>query len=135
MATAFTFPNAPAGCPFGPTGYEGPGVSFGTPSLDGTSDTIYFNPAIPPGGSAYFSLENAIPQQCPPINAPNILKQTDPAWANVTLGNSTQHYTIGGMGCFITSASMMINYYAAKQGSSSHGPESVEYIAQVEELL
>jgi len=50
---------APAGCPFGPTGYEGPGVFF---SIHGESaGIVYFAPAIQPGGIAYFSLEEAIP--------------------------------------------------------------------------
>lgn len=48
------------GCPFGPTGYEGPGVSFSGISSDGTSGTVSFSPAIPPGGHAYFSLEEAL---------------------------------------------------------------------------
>lgn len=49
---------APAGCPFGPTGYEGPGVSF-NPG-DDYNGTVTFTPAIPPGGHAYFSLEEAL---------------------------------------------------------------------------
>ncbi len=49
---------APAGCPFGPSGYEGPGVTF-------TVDTVFsgkvsFSPGIPPGGSAFFSLEEEV---------------------------------------------------------------------------
>lgn len=49
-----------ATCPFGPTGYEGPGVSFSNyASL--TSGTVTFNPPLPPKtGTAYFSLENAL---------------------------------------------------------------------------
>lgn len=48
------------GCPFGPTGYEGPGVSFTNISADLTSGRVNFSPAIPPGGHAYFSLEEAL---------------------------------------------------------------------------
>jgi hypothetical protein len=49
----------PAGCPFGPTGYEGPGVSFNTTSVN--SGTVNFNPPIAPnGGTAYFSLEESL---------------------------------------------------------------------------
>jgi hypothetical protein len=63
---------APSGCPFGPTGYEGPGTSFSNISSDTTSGTVDFNPPVPPsgascsggsggsGGSAYFSLEENI---------------------------------------------------------------------------
>jgi len=44
----------------GTSGYEGPGVSFTNISADLTSGTVNFSPAIPPGGSAYFSLEEAL---------------------------------------------------------------------------
>ncbi len=54
-----SFP-APAGCPFGPTGYEGPGVSFVNFSSFGTSGLVRFTPGIPPGGSTYFSLEEDV---------------------------------------------------------------------------
>lgn len=55
----------PVGCPFGPTGYEGPGVAFANISPDTTSGTVTFSPAIAPGGSAYFSLEEALATQPP----------------------------------------------------------------------
>jgi hypothetical protein len=48
------------GCPFGPTGYEGPGVTFTNISADLTSGTVHFSPAVPPGGHSYFSLEEAL---------------------------------------------------------------------------
>jgi lysophospholipase L1-like esterase len=51
------------GCPFGPTGYEGPGTSFAVNSP--TSGTVNFSPAIAPGGHAYFSLEEALATQPP----------------------------------------------------------------------
>jgi hypothetical protein len=47
----------PAGCPFGPTGYEGPGVSFAVQSI--SAGMVNFAGGIPPGGHAYFSLEEA----------------------------------------------------------------------------
>jgi hypothetical protein len=50
----------PSGCPFGPTEYEGPGTSFSNISADTTSGTVNFSPGVGPGGSAYFSLEEAI---------------------------------------------------------------------------
>jgi hypothetical protein len=57
-------PNPP-GCPFGPTGYEGPGVSFGSISADLTSGVANFNPPLRAnGGSGYFGLEMAIQTQC-----------------------------------------------------------------------
>src|SRR5260370_10860287 len=62
----------PAGCPFGSTGYEGPGVAFSNISSDKTSGTVSFNPGIPPGGSAYFGLEEALTaaQGTVPLNTP-----------------------------------------------------------------
>ena len=57
-------PNPP-GCPYGPTGYEGPGVSYGSINASQTSGTVNFSPAIAAnGGSTYFGLEEAIPTQC-----------------------------------------------------------------------
>ena len=48
------------GCPYGPTGYEGPGTSFVTsPSLPDSAE-IDFKHGLAPGGSAYFSLEGAL---------------------------------------------------------------------------
>ena len=58
--TPFTPP--PAGCPFGPTGYEGPGTSFSNINPSLTGGIVNFNPSIAPGGSAYFTLEEALTQ-------------------------------------------------------------------------
>jgi large repetitive protein len=99
--TSFYGP-VPGGCPFGPYGYEGPGVSFtninGQFQLDNTgtycdyedawqcatgsgaytTGTVNFSPGIPPGGSAYFALEEALTASqitvplaanCPPATA------------------------------------------------------------------
>jgi hypothetical protein len=106
----------PAGCPFGPTGYEGPGVTFSSISADLKSGVVNFTPPIPPGGSAYFGLEEAIQTLCSPISAPTRLLQGDPAWASTLMGGSQS--TIGDFGCFITSGAMLINYHAAKQGKT-----------------
>jgi hypothetical protein len=47
-------------CPYGPTGYEGPGTSFVTdPSLPDDAE-IDFAGGVVPGGTAYFSLEGAL---------------------------------------------------------------------------
>jgi len=56
------FNPAPPACSFGPTGYEGPGVSFSNISPDATTGTVNFSPPIPPGGTAYFSLEESLTQ-------------------------------------------------------------------------
>jgi len=58
--TGLPFVPAPPACPYGPTGYEGPGVSF-TNLIGYTTGTVNFNPPIPAdGGSAYFSLEQSL---------------------------------------------------------------------------
>lgn len=107
----------PAGCPFGPTGYEGPGVSFSFISGDKTSGTVNFSPPIPAnGGTAYFGLELAIQTQCTAITPPAPLNQGDPRWASTILGHSNQ--TIGAYGCFLTDLAMEINYYAQRQGQT-----------------
>jgi RHS repeat-associated protein len=48
------------GCPFGPSGYEGPGTSFTEISADLSSGVVNFEPPIPPGGTRYFSLEEPL---------------------------------------------------------------------------
>jgi hypothetical protein len=71
ICSDFVFP-IPTGCPFGPTGYEGPGVTFTDFNSSFTEGTITFNPPIPAlvgtvPGTGYFGLEarlNATPS-CP----------------------------------------------------------------------
>src|SRR4051812_45037024 len=151
LCAPFTSPQ-PAGCPFGSTGYEGPGVSFSTISADSTSGTVSFAGGIPPGGSAYFSLEEAIQTQCPAITGVPLLHQFDGQWACNTYDNDsetalasnpkctggtkdllacktnadcpgagafccTKKNTLRRWGCHVTSATMMINYHAAVQGT------------------
>lgn len=49
-----------AHCPYGPTGYEGPGTSFVTdPSLPDSAE-VDFAGGLAPGASAYFALEGAL---------------------------------------------------------------------------
>jgi len=103
----------PTGAPFGPTDYEGPGVSFSNLSSDKRSGVVHFNPPIPPGGSAYFALENSLVSSCPGLTPPTRLLQGDTNWAAKKLGSSQA--TIGGYGCYITSSAMLINYHANKQ--------------------
>jgi hypothetical protein len=52
----------PAGCPFGPTGYEGPNTSFSHINPGGTSGQVDFPNGVNAGASTYFSLEGN-PQQ------------------------------------------------------------------------
>jgi hypothetical protein len=50
-----TYPT-PAGCPFGPTGYEGPGTSFSV--TDANNGTVVFTGAgVAPGGHTWWTLE------------------------------------------------------------------------------
>jgi hypothetical protein len=55
-----------AGCPFGPTGYEGPGTGFTQISSDYTTGGVTFSGGVAPGATAYFSLEA-------PLNATSII--------------------------------------------------------------
>ncbi len=53
----------PAGCPFGPTSYEGPDTSFTI--VNGNEGSVDFlNGTVAPGGSAYFSLEGQVSLTC-----------------------------------------------------------------------
>jgi len=53
----------PAGCPFGPTTYEGPGTSFTI--VNGNEGEVNFTEGgLAPGKSTYFSLEGAISLTC-----------------------------------------------------------------------
>jgi hypothetical protein len=58
---AYTFTGS-AGCPFLDSTYEygGPGVTYTNISSNGMSGTVNFTPALAPGASTYFSLEDAI---------------------------------------------------------------------------
>ena len=52
--------NGSSGCPYGPTGYEGPKTSFVTsPSLPDSAE-VDFTGGLARGGTAYFSLEGAL---------------------------------------------------------------------------
>lgn len=48
------------GCPYGLTGYEGPGTSFTEISSDYTTGGVVFSGGLAPGATAYFSLEAAL---------------------------------------------------------------------------
>jgi hypothetical protein len=112
--TGVPYVPAPSGCPFGPTTYEGPGVSFSVASS--TSGVVNFIGGLAPGASTYFSLEGAIQTQCSPITAPARLAQDDPAWGAHTYDHIS--LTIADYGCFLSDCAMLINYYAARQGST-----------------
>jgi hypothetical protein len=52
--------NGSSGCPYGPTGYEGPGTSFVVNSSMPDSAEVDFTQGLAPGKWAYFSLEGAL---------------------------------------------------------------------------
>jgi hypothetical protein len=71
-----SFTGTPAGCPFGPTAYEGPATSFS--NIDTNTDNsgdVNFIGGLPAGHSAYFSLEGVVTAQniviIPPNQPPN----------------------------------------------------------------
>jgi RHS repeat-associated protein len=67
-----TFSNSPSGCPFGTSGYEGPGTSFSNVNGGQTQGVVSFTNGLAPGATAYFSLEGQVPQvvAAPPLNNP-----------------------------------------------------------------
>jgi hypothetical protein len=69
-----------AGCPFGPSGYEGPGTAFEASS--NTEGVVRFNPGLAPGASAYFSLEAAVQPQSLTVPPPSVTINRRPAHRN-----------------------------------------------------
>jgi RHS repeat-associated protein len=51
---------SPSGCPFGPTGYEGPNTSFSDINANQTGGVVNFTGGLAPGATAYFSLEEPL---------------------------------------------------------------------------
>ena len=49
-----------SGCPYDSTGYAGPGVSFSGYTSNPDTGQVNFSPALAPGATAYFSLEEAV---------------------------------------------------------------------------
>jgi hypothetical protein len=88
--------NTPPGCPstagFGPTGYEGPGMSFLNMSSNLQTGTVSFTPALAPGGSAYFALEEAL--QAGQLRS----SQTGPITGPVTVNHTTVSFDLTCVG-------------------------------------
>ncbi|MFC1431561.1 IPT/TIG domain-containing protein [Streptacidiphilus sp. N1-3] len=80
------FSPGPVGCPFGPTGYEGPGTSFSGINADATGGTVTFTGGLAPGASAYFSLEEALDPTTTFDAGPTAAEQGGPA-------NPSEHLT------------------------------------------
>lgn len=66
---------APAGCPFGPTGYEGPGTTFSGVTPDASGGTVSFTTPLAPGATAYFSLEEALTATAVYSGGPSLSEQ------------------------------------------------------------
>lgn len=64
-----------SGCPFGPTGYEGPRTSFGAISPDYSSGVVEFSPPLEPGESTYFSLEESLSSSTVVSGGPSLKEQ------------------------------------------------------------
>lgn len=114
--------------PCGPTGYEGPGVTYSSISADQTSGIVNFTNGLAPGQSTYFGLENALVTKCNPLLGVPLLKQggasapwgtntydSQPRWTFTANGVITN--TISRWGCALTSCAMLINYYATNQNT------------------
>jgi PKD repeat protein len=88
-----------AGCPFGVTGYEGPGTSFSQISQDFTTGGVSFSGGVPVGATAYFSLE--APLSASSIVAPHYVALGDSVAAGEGIGygwiwnSSTNHWESG----------------------------------------
>lgn len=104
----------PAGCPFGPTGYEGPGITFNVLGSDSTLGIVVFNNRLAPGTSAYFGLESAIQTVCAPLSVSPLYQYSLP-WSTSTYDHTSR--TIRAKGCALTSAAMTVNYRATRQGT------------------
>ena len=66
---------SPAGCPFGPTGYEGPGTAFSGVTPDASGGTVSFTTPLAPGATAYFSLEEALTATAVYSGGPSLSEQ------------------------------------------------------------
>jgi len=82
------------GCPFGPTGYEGPGTSFQNISADQTTGDVVFTNGLAPGASAFFSLEDRLSASLitvislTPPTASNSLGTSHTVTATITKGGA-----------------------------------------------
>jgi RHS repeat-associated protein len=68
----------PAGCPFGPTGYEGPDTGFSDITPDESGGVVNFTNGLAPGQTAYFSLEEALSATTVTVGGPSAGEQGGP---------------------------------------------------------
>lgn len=88
-------------------------ISF-SPSIDGNLSTIDRTYSLQ---NSNVEFEAICGSDATVLNVPLFL-QTDPAWSNELYGSyQTQPNNIGKWGCYMTSAAMIINYYAEQDQS------------------
>ena len=63
------------GCPFGSTGYEGPGTSFSGVNQSATGGVVSFAAGLAPGATAYFSLEQRLAASAVVAGGPSAAEQ------------------------------------------------------------
>jgi RHS repeat-associated protein len=83
--------NPPLGCPFGETGYEGPGTSFTEISPELNTGVVSFSEGVAPGGTAYFSLEEPLTASSVVSGGPGLNEQGGAL-------NRSEHQTTCGAG-------------------------------------
>jgi len=77
------------GCTYGPTGYEGPGVSFSSISADHRSGAVTFPNGLAPGASTYFALEDVL-SAAGNLVVVQDFKDADPTWAGARVWGDTR---------------------------------------------
>ena len=101
---------AVSGCPFGSTGYEGPGTSIKTdPTMPDSAEIDFSGAGLAPGTSSYFSLEGA-------LTAANLTSQPG------TLSSCTPVFYIGARGSGETGPGSK-NGWDKTKDPSGFGPE------------
>ncbi|MHB8440123.1 MAG: DUF7507 domain-containing protein [Acidimicrobiales bacterium] len=65
------FSPAPPACPYGSTGYEGPGTSFANISSDTKTGDVVFTGGLASGAATYFSLEDSLSPQLITVTSPH----------------------------------------------------------------
>lgn len=76
----------PTGCPFGPTGYEGPKTTFSNITPDLSGGVVNFTGGLAVGEATYFSLEERLPATSITVGGPTVAEQGGPP-------NPSQHST------------------------------------------
>jgi len=117
------FSGTPAGCPFGPTGYEGPNTVL--TAIDGNSGTVTFVGGLAAGASAYFSLEEIITANnivIVPPNLPPVCSGATPSIATLWPPNHTlRSVTINGVTDPDPGDTVTINVTSVTQDEPTNG--------------